>query len=42
MVCVSIFDAETEVRDGSRGGAVGPEAFLFGAQDLSAFDVVIC
>jgi hypothetical protein len=38
---VGIFDAETEVRDGPRTGAVDPEAFLFRAQDFPAFDVVI-
>ncbi len=41
MVRVGVFDAETEVRDGPRAGAVGSEAFLLWAQDLSNFDVVV-
>ncbi len=40
-MCMGIFDAETEVRYSPRARAVSSEAFLFGADDLSTFDVVI-
>ena len=39
VVCVSIFDAKTEVCEGPRARAVRSKAFLFGAEDFSTLDV---
>ena len=39
-MCVDIFDAETEVYDGSRAREVCSKAFLFGAEDFCTLDVV--